>query len=114
MAWQAQGFKAWLLQRLTAVYIGFYIIVFGVGLMAYADTISYQYWKQLISHPYINISLTMFFYAILFHAWVGIRDVIMDYVKPVSFRLILLTFIAVGLFIMAIWVSLILITVLQI
>ena len=27
--------------------------------------------------------------ALLYHAWVGVRDIWMDYVKPVSVRLVL-------------------------
>ena len=113
MAWQAQGFKAWLLQRLTAVYIGIYFILASFYLIGYIENYSYQQWLQLISQPLLNVSLLLFFYAILLHAWIGIRDVVMDYVEPVTMRIILLTFIALGLFVLVIWVSLILMSVLK-
>ena len=113
MAWQAQGFRAWLLQRLTAVYIGLYLIIASFCFYANISDITYQQWYQLISQPLINVSLVLFFYAVLFHSWVGVRDIIIDYIKPVTLRLSILTAVALGLFIMTIWVSLILLAVIQ-
>lgn len=113
MSWQAQGFRAWLWQRLTAIYIGLYLLVMSISLLLTTDRITYEQWHHWISQPYINVSLVLFFYAVLFHAWVGIRDIVIDYIKPVSLRLFVLTCIASGLFVMTIWVSLILMTVLQ-
>ena len=35
--------------------------------------------------------------ALLYHVWVGMRDVLMDYVKPVGIRLVLQIFVIVWL-----------------
>lgn len=114
MSVQGQGFRAWLLQRLSAVYIGLYLIVVFVYIIININNLSYEQWQQTISGPFINLPLLLFFYAIFIHTWIGSRDVIIDYVKPVSIRLFLLTVIALGIIVMLLWVSLILLSVLQI
>lgn len=114
MSVQAQGFRAWLLQRLSAVYIGLYVVIALFCIVTNLDNITYQKWQQIVSQPFVNVSLLLFFYAIFLHIWIGSRDIIIDYIKPVSVRLVTLTVIALGLFVMLIWVNLILISVLQI
>lgn len=113
MSVQAHGFRAWLLQRLSAIYIGLYVLVLFYCFIVNLDNINYQQWQQTVSQPLVNISLLLFFYAIFVHIWIGSRDIIIDYIKPVSIRLILLTVIAIGIFVMLMWVSLILLPVLQ-
>lgn len=113
MSVQGQGFRAWLLQRLSAVYIGMYLVMMFIFMITSTDNFSYEQWRQALSGPFINLSLLLFFYAIFMHTWIGSRDVIIDYVKPVSLRLLLLTVIALGIVIMLLWVSLILLSVLQ-
>ena len=41
--------------------------------------------------------------SLLFHAWVGARDIILDYVKPFAFRMVKLTSLALYLIAMGIW-----------
>lgn len=113
MSVQGQGFRTWLLQRLSAVYIGLYLIIASVCIMINIDNVTFAQWQHTLSGPFINISLLLFFYAIFLHTWIGSRDVIIDYVKPVSMRLILLAAIALGIIVMLLWVSLILLAVLK-
>lgn len=113
MSVQAHGFRAWLLQRLSAIYIGGYLIVLSFFAITSSGNISYLQWQQTLSQPLINISLLLFFYATFVHTWIGSRDIIIDYIKPVSLRLILLSVIALGLFVMVMWVSIILMSTLQ-
>lgn len=113
MSVQGQGFRAWLLQRLTAVYIGLYLVIVVIYFVVNIDKITYEWWIKSLSAPLINISLLLFFYATFLHVWIGCRDVIIDYIKPISLRLVLLTAIAFGIVVMLLWVSLILLSVLQ-
>ena len=39
--------------------------------------------------PIMKFITFLFFLSLFFHAWVGIRDIWMDYVKPTSVRLTL-------------------------
>ena len=74
------GLKAWLIQRLTAVYMAIFI-VFAVIKLLFLPPQNYQEWIAWLAHPGINAALALFILSLLFHAWVGLRDVIMDYVK---------------------------------
>lgn len=111
MSWQVSGFRAWLLQRLTAVYIGVFILVATSWLLFNALSVTYQQWLAFFTSPFINVAVLLFFYATLLHAWVGMRDIIIDYVSSGSLRLVLLVLVALGLFVMTLWVSLLLLSV---
>ena len=111
MSRQVTGFKAWLLQRLTAVYVGIFILVITSWLIMSDAVFDYSYWTSLFARPIINVSVLLFFYAMLSHAWVGMRDIVIDYISLSFLRFLVLLFIALGLFVMAIWVSLILLSV---
>lgn len=82
------GFKDWLLQRITAVIMALYTIVLLVLFML-SEEHNYQNWAALFAHPLLKILTFMTFLSLFFHAWVGIRDIWMDYIKPLSIRLIM-------------------------
>ena len=106
MSFQAQGMRAWLLQRLTAVYIAVYslsLIVWGIN----NSPVNYAAWYSLFSNPVILISTIIFYSSLFVHAWVGMRDILVDYAKPSSVRFIMLTALALSLSIMAVWLLLI-------
>lgn len=113
MSWQVTGFRAWLLQRLTAVYVGIFVIIAAPWFVIKGNTLDYQQWFSLLTQPIVNVSVLLFFYAMLFHAWVGMRDIVIDYVSLSFLRLFLLVMVALGLFVMTIWVSLILLSVVR-
>jgi succinate dehydrogenase / fumarate reductase membrane anchor subunit len=79
------GLKAWLIQRLTAVYMAIFI-VFIVMKLVFIPLHSYQEWIAWLANPGINAALALFILSLLLHAWVGLRDVIMDYVKSFALR----------------------------
>lgn len=103
MSWRAHGSRAWLMQRVSAVYLAVYIVMFGLYLLLDAPA-SYSAWRTWMGLPFIAVATSIFFAALLMHAWVGLRDVIMDYVRPPVIRFILLASVALGLFAMGLWV----------
>ena len=88
------GLGDWLLQRLTAVVMAAYTVGFAVCLAWHAPS-SYAEWKSIFANPVGRLSTMLFIAALLYHAWVGMRDIVMDYVKPAGVRLVLES--AVGL-----------------
>lgn len=82
------GLKDWLVQRITAVlmiaYTGLLII-----LMIIYQPESYEDFKALFSIQWIKIASLLFFTGLCWHAWVGVRNVLMDYVHPMAIRLTL-------------------------
>jgi len=90
MSWQtSSGLRTWLLQRLSAVYIAAFVIIF-IGAWAGGGAVTYEVWRSWVARPFINIALILFILAIIMHAWVGVRDVIMDYISIVYMRYLLL------------------------
>jgi succinate dehydrogenase / fumarate reductase membrane anchor subunit len=51
----------------------------------------------------MRIATLLFLLALLYHAWVGVRDIIMDYIKPAALRLGLQSLVGVALASYAIW-----------
>lgn len=107
MSWRAQGMRTWLLQRLTAIYMLLYGIGFGVYIACQTIT-DYASWHVLFVHPFANIATLMFFFSILYHAWVGIRDILIDYIKWSSVRFMLWTMVTALLIALGVWVIMIL------
>lgn len=113
MSLHAQGMRAWLLQRLTAIYIAIYslsIIIWVIGNVP----VNYVSWHALFSQPLLIIATVIFYLSILIHAWVGMRDIMVDYIKPSSVRFVLLTGLAFALIGMAIWLLLIVISLVKV
>ena len=47
----------------------------------------------------------LFFAALLYHAWIGMRDIFMDYVKPMGLRLTLQFAVVVALLLYLVWAN---------
>ena len=113
MSFQAQGMRAWLLQRLTAVYIAIYSLSLIVWL-TFNSAINFDMWFSLFSQPIILVATILFYLSLFIHAWVGVRDILVDYAKPSSVRFILLMALALFLTVMAIWLLLIVISLVKV
>jgi len=109
MSWQASGYRAWFLQRLSAIYIVACLFVV-IGFLLFNSISSFYSWQSLFYAPVTNILVLLFFIAIMVHAWVGIRDVILDYVHNAIARVLMLNLLMLFLISMAVWVSYILFT----
>lgn len=107
MSWRAHGMRTWILQRLTALYLLVYLAVFIVYLAGSPES-NFADWRALFSDPLANIATLLFFYSLMFHVWVGVRDILIDYVHVSSLRLVLWTLITLVLIVLAIWISMIL------
>lgn len=96
------GLKDWLVQRITAVlmlaYIGLLVI-----LTAVYQPESHEEFKILFSIQWVKIASLLFFAGLCWHAWVGIRNVLMDYVHPMPVRLTLQIMCIVALLGYLIW-----------
>jgi succinate dehydrogenase / fumarate reductase membrane anchor subunit len=80
------GLKDWLVQRLTAVVMAFYtLLVLAIAL--WNGGIDHALWKALFANGAFRLASFLFMVALLYHAWIGVRDILMDYIKPVGVRL---------------------------
>lgn len=95
------GLRPWLLQRVSAVYLGVYTVYLFWHFARHTPS-DFAAWQSWVASPTVNVSAVLFFLALLLHVWVGLRDVLMDYVRSAATRLIanallLLTLAACGL-----------------
>ena len=90
------GFRDWLAQRVTAVIMALYTVLLVICLFSLPDY-SLESWRALFSGGLMKFATFLFFLALFYHAWVGIRDIWMDYVKPAAVRLVLHVFTMVWL-----------------
>jgi succinate dehydrogenase / fumarate reductase membrane anchor subunit len=81
----ASGLRAWVLQRISAMYL----LVFFVYLLAvfvFTPPADYAQWRAFVAQPLMSIAILLFYVSLLLHAWVGIRDVLIDYVQATVVR----------------------------
>lgn len=97
------GLRAWLVQRVSAVYMLLFLVFILVHFVIDPPH-SYPAWHAWIMSSSVSIVTAVFFAALLAHAWVGLRDVIMDYVHPIAFRVCLLVLLGFGLTALGVWV----------
>ncbi|WP_218649966.1 succinate dehydrogenase, hydrophobic membrane anchor protein [endosymbiont of Lamellibrachia barhami] len=104
MSRSISGLRAWIFQRITAIYLAVFVPV-ALGYLLFYPVTSYQPWVELLSSPWVNTSLLLFVFAILLHGWIGIRDVVIDYVQPFPARMVLLVLVGLGLVACGVWAA---------
>jgi succinate dehydrogenase / fumarate reductase membrane anchor subunit len=82
------GLRDWLSQRVTAIVMIVYTVLF-LGILLWHGGLDYAAWKGLFASNTFRIATFVFMVALLWHAWVGVRNILMDYAKPMSVRLTL-------------------------
>jgi succinate dehydrogenase / fumarate reductase membrane anchor subunit len=102
MKYFSQGLHMWLIQRFTAVYMVLFVL-FMLGFYALRGPFDYQHWRLFMEMPITMTAWTLFFLSLLLHAWVGMRDAVMDYVTTFAIKIIVLGVLAIGLLVMAVW-----------
>ena len=108
MSWRAGGgLRPWLAQRLAAVYLAAYVGTAGAFLVV-AGGLDYGVWRDWLGRPWVAVASLLALLAVLVHAWVGLRDVTMDYVRPFGARLAVLALVALGLGGLGLWGALLL------
>jgi succinate dehydrogenase / fumarate reductase membrane anchor subunit len=82
------GLGGWLVQRVSAVVMACYTVMFAVALAA-ARPADHAAWKAFFGAGWMQFATLLFFVSLFLHAWVGMRDILMDYIKPTGLRLAL-------------------------
>lgn len=82
------GLRGWLVQRLTAVVMALYTVLL-LAILLIAPPRHYGAWRDLFASQGMKLATFLFLVSLFMHAWVGMRDILMDYVKPTGWRLAL-------------------------
>ena len=80
------GLRDWLAQRITGAIMAAYSIIVAFALLS-GQPITYPVWRDLFSHGWMRVATLLFAVSLAWHAWVGMRDILMDYAKPTALRL---------------------------
>ena len=96
------GLRDWLLQRITAVVMALYLVLLA-GYLMLQPNLDYDVWTALYSSQVVRTFTMLFLLSLFYHAWVGIRDIVMDYVKPAWMRLLIHVLVIMALLLYAIW-----------
>jgi succinate dehydrogenase / fumarate reductase membrane anchor subunit len=96
------GLTSWLLQRMSAIVLACYALFMAGWLLAHPRP-DYAAWTGLYSASAMRSFTLLVLLALFLHAWVGVRDTVMDYVKPTWLRLLLYVLVILALILYAIW-----------
>ena len=82
------GLRDWLAQRVTAVLMALFTVVLLAQVLMPGE-LGYDRWAGIFSQQWMKVLSFVVILALAYHAWVGMRDIWMDYIKPVGIRLCL-------------------------
>jgi succinate dehydrogenase / fumarate reductase membrane anchor subunit len=109
------GLRDWLSQRITAALMALFTAAVVVQMLwpwyvrnpagerikdaagQFIAITGYDKWAGIFAPQWMRVLTFVVIIALAWHAWVGMRDIWMDYVKPVSVRLLLHVFTLVWL-----------------
>lgn len=104
------GSRDWLVQRVTAVLMAAYTLFIAGYVMLHSRFesntwigLDYNTWAELFSNLVMRSFSLLFLFAVFFHAWIGVRDIVMDYVKSARARLAIYVLVIMALLLYSIW-----------
>jgi succinate dehydrogenase / fumarate reductase membrane anchor subunit len=91
------GLRDWLAQRVTAALMALFTVLVLAQVILSKGPIGYDKWAGIFSAQWMKVLTFTVIIALLYHVWVGMRDIWMDYIKPASIKLVLNVFTIVWL-----------------
>lgn len=88
------GLRDWLAQRITAVVMIVFTLLVAFAALRHGP-FDYAAWRAFAAQGWLRFAAFLFVVALGYHAWVGMRNILMDYVKPTGARLALHAVVAV-------------------
>ena len=82
------GLRDWLAQRVTALLMALFTLAVIVQVLLPGE-MGYDKWAGIFAHQWMKVLTFVVIVSLLVHVWVGMRDILMDYVKAVGMRLAL-------------------------
>jgi succinate dehydrogenase / fumarate reductase membrane anchor subunit len=80
------GTGSWIAQRVTALVMMLYTFLLLGLFFSSARPVGYAGWKALFTSGWMRVATLIFAVSLAWHAWVGLRDILMDYARPDSLR----------------------------
>jgi succinate dehydrogenase / fumarate reductase membrane anchor subunit len=96
------GLRDWLIQRVTAVVMAVYCMTLASYLLM-QTSLDYDHWTALFSSQLVRTFTLLFLLSVFYHAWIGVRDAVMDYVQSAALRLVIHVLVILIVLLYAIW-----------
>jgi succinate dehydrogenase / fumarate reductase membrane anchor subunit len=96
------GLRGWLLQRVTAVLMAVYSLLF-LTLVIVEPPVHYEIWRTMFATMWMRFATILFLFSLYLHAWLGMRDILKDYVQPPKIRSALQWLVILLLLAYAVW-----------
>ena len=82
------GLRDWLAQRITAVLMALFTVALMVQFLMPGE-LGYDHWAAIFAPQWMKLLTFVTIISLAYHAWVGMRDIWMDYVQAMGVRLTL-------------------------
>jgi succinate dehydrogenase / fumarate reductase membrane anchor subunit len=96
------GHWHWLMQHFSARVMAIYSVLL-IAVLLIQQPAEYAGWKDLFSQVWMRLATLLFLLSLLLHAWIGVSNVLNDYVKPLWLRYVLQKLVEVVLFVYTLW-----------
>ncbi|KQN54235.1 succinate dehydrogenase membrane anchor subunit [Erwinia sp. E602] len=96
------GIHDWLLLRAAAMVMTLYVL-YILGFLIMSGPLTYDIWHGFFASPVTKVFTLLTLLCILVHGWIGMWQVLTDYIKPLALRMVLQLVIVVALFVYAIY-----------
>ena len=83
------GLRDWLAQRVTAALMAVFTLILLAQVIFSRGPVGYDLWAGIFTAQWMKALTFVIIIALLYHVWVGMSDIWMDYIKPVGIRLTL-------------------------
>jgi succinate dehydrogenase / fumarate reductase, membrane anchor subunit len=83
------GLRDWLAQRITAALMAIFTLMVIGQIVLTKGPIGYDKWSGIFSSQWMKVLTFTIIIALTYHVWVGMRNILMDYIKPPATRLVL-------------------------
>ena len=101
------GMRAWLTQRLTGLLLAIYSVLMLSRILLLQPT-NYEAWLSFNQPAWWRIASWLFWLSLSVHAWLGVRDVLKDYVPNFRLRMVLLKLVLIMIWLYLAWITLLL------
>jgi succinate dehydrogenase / fumarate reductase, membrane anchor subunit len=79
--------KGWLAQRLTAALMAAFTLIVLLQVIFNKGAMGYDKWAGIFSSQWMKALTFVVILGLAYHVWLGMKEIYMDYIKPVSVRL---------------------------
>ena len=95
------GLAGFIGQRVTSIVLTLWILLVGISVLF--GSLSYDTWAALFAPLWMKVITLIALFSLLYHAWIGMRNIWMDYISPLWARLSLQTITVLWLIACAVW-----------